>query len=692
MAENRANRSRRRAFTVALLALGMFPLATTIDRAEAANTTCANGSYTIVSGDSWSGIASRHKVSLSSLLQENAASSTTIIYPGRSLCLPVGATVPTTAATTVPTSMPTGSATVPSNGCANGSHTVASGNSWSGIAARYGVSLNAVLSENSASVSTMLYPGRTVCLPVGAASTTTTTVTPPPASTRIVQFPVQGPCWYSDSWHAPRGGGRLHEGVDVIARSGQYVYAADDGVLTIRYIDAPGRLAGNGWRLTRADGTYFFYAHLSAFASGLEVGSEVVAGQVIGFVGSTGNSSTAHLHFEIHPNGGAAVNPTPAVKAVDGCNVSAVPPQPGGVTPPSPAAAPTTTSTVPSSTPTAGTPMQLAPAVSNARWNFFSPVRALDARVASGGRSTIKIANLAGISTSTPSVMVRLSATGPAGSGFVALHPCDVAPTTSTLSIVPGRVNSATSVVAVRGGSFCISSSVAANLRADVIAAAGSGVGVQPIVARRALDTRTATALTPGSTRTISLGSLGVPKGSRAVTASFTIVDAASDGTLSIGPCGAGSWGAAYGATPLQSFSLTVRVNDSGLCVRTSSTVHLVVDATAAWTGTSGVAAIGPTRALDTRGASAIGWETRAVDLAGVTGGAKRVMATVTAIGGAIGSAVYAWPCASGRPVASIGATPAGKVTAFGVVIDGNQLCLSATSFVDVVVDVTAAG
>jgi hypothetical protein len=68
------------------------------------------------------------------------------------------------------------------------------------------------------------------------------------------------------------------------------------------------------------------------------------------------------------------------------------------------------------------------------------------------------------------------------------------------------------------------------------------------------------------------------------------------------------------------------------------------------------------------------------------------VMATVTAIGGGGGSAVYAWPCASPRPAASIGATPAGTVTALGVVIDGNQLCLSATAFVDVVVDITGAG
>ena len=135
-------------------------------------------------------------------------------------------------------------------------------------------------------------------------------------------FPVQGPCSFIDTWHDPRGAGRLHIGVDIIAPKGNLVYAVADGTITRTYHVGRDKLSGNGVRLTLADGTYFFYGHFDTIAPGIAVGTTVTAGQVIGTIGATGNTTTPHLHLEIHPGGGEAINPYPIMKAIDGCGVT----------------------------------------------------------------------------------------------------------------------------------------------------------------------------------------------------------------------------------------------------------------------------------------------------------------------------------------------------------------------------------
>jgi peptidoglycan hydrolase-like protein with peptidoglycan-binding domain len=137
-------------------------------------------------------------------------------------------------------------------------------------------------------------------------------------------FPMQGGCGFTDTWHDPRSGGRLHEGVDIIGAKGLAIYATNDGVIS--RMSTGGRLGGNAIYVKIPNGTYFYYAHLDSFAPGMAAGVPVKAGQIIGYNGSTG-TTTPHLHFEVHPFGGPAVNPYQFVKAVDACHVTTVLPQ-----------------------------------------------------------------------------------------------------------------------------------------------------------------------------------------------------------------------------------------------------------------------------------------------------------------------------------------------------------------------------
>jgi peptidoglycan LD-endopeptidase LytH len=136
-----------------------------------------------------------------------------------------------------------------------------------------------------------------------------------PVSSDGKACPQDNPRSFTDTWGAPRSGGRTHQGTDIFGARGGDVFAIVDG--TVEWTTT-GDTSGLFLSLRGNDGNTYWYMHLQDFVAG--AGSSVSAGQLIAHNGDTGNAqgATPHIHFEYHPGGGSAVNPYPLVKAVCG--------------------------------------------------------------------------------------------------------------------------------------------------------------------------------------------------------------------------------------------------------------------------------------------------------------------------------------------------------------------------------------
>jgi murein DD-endopeptidase MepM/ murein hydrolase activator NlpD len=140
------------------------------------------------------------------------------------------------------------------------------------------------------------------------------------AHVRDIIVPVSGVSrkGLKDTWGVPRDGGRTHKGIDIMAPKGTPVIAATTGrIMRLHQSDRGGVTLYQ----QDEDGRHiFYYAHLDRYADGVRAGMKVRQGQVIAYVGETGNAPVPHLHFEIEKQNsshkwwrGEAFNPYPTL-------------------------------------------------------------------------------------------------------------------------------------------------------------------------------------------------------------------------------------------------------------------------------------------------------------------------------------------------------------------------------------------
>ena len=113
----------------------------------------------------------------------------------------------------------------------------------------------------------------------------------------------------ADTWGAPRGTGRRHEGQDIFAAKGTPILSATNGFI---YKIGENNLGGQTVSVLGSGGRVYYYAHLDSYAKGIAVGDRVSKRTVLGYVGTTGNAqgTPPHLHFGIYSWTGA-INPLP---------------------------------------------------------------------------------------------------------------------------------------------------------------------------------------------------------------------------------------------------------------------------------------------------------------------------------------------------------------------------------------------
>ena len=230
-----------------------------------------SATYMVQPGDTLGRIAGKTGVSVDTLARANGITNPNLLYVGTQLQL----TAPEHTFTT-----DTGQGTT---------YVVQAGDTLGGIAHRYSTSVNSLVELNRIANPNLIRVGATLVIDAPG-----------------WLCPVKDARFFND-WGFPRSGGRFHEGNDLFAPRGTPIVAPVGGILH----QVVGDIGGYQFNLEGNDGHLYIGSHMDRFAAD----GRVQAGDVIGYVGDSGNAmgSRPHLHFEIHADGEDPVNPYPTL-------------------------------------------------------------------------------------------------------------------------------------------------------------------------------------------------------------------------------------------------------------------------------------------------------------------------------------------------------------------------------------------